>query len=266
MNELSLKVMDKDSHTLAAVGPGMFVNLAFTREYRPGDRIILEVESPGVFCEIRFDDAMIPAVVYIDQRAVEYQVPFGEQKQVYSDKSFSGSNHLVTARILDAQEASTRRNLALNPYDQHEESGMYPHARANVETRGESVFAARNAIDGTFANQSHGNYPFQSWGINRRPDAELTLDLGLECCIDLIRLTTRADFPHDNYWTEATLLFSDGREIQIPLGKEMEPQSFPVDVVTRTITVKNLKLAPGLSPFPALTQIEAWGTPANPVA
>ena len=30
---------------------------------------------------------------------------------------------------------------------QNEEAEYYPHARANVETRGEAVFAARNAID-----------------------------------------------------------------------------------------------------------------------
>lgn len=56
----------------------------------------------------------------------------------------------------------------LNPYDSHETKGIYPHAQANVETRGEAVFAARNAIDGVFANWSHGEWPYQSWGINMR--------------------------------------------------------------------------------------------------
>ena len=49
-------------------------------------------------------------------------------------------------------------------------------ASANVETRGESVFAARNAIDGVKANRSHGAWPFESWGINRQDDAQLTLE------------------------------------------------------------------------------------------
>lgn len=40
------------------------------------------------------------------------------------------------------------RNLAKNVMDQHGETNCYPHASANVETRGEAVFAARNAIDG----------------------------------------------------------------------------------------------------------------------
>ena len=47
---------------------------------------------------------------------------------------------------------------------------------ANVETRGEAVFAARNAIDGIYENDAHGIWPYQSWGINRDPNAALTLD------------------------------------------------------------------------------------------
>ena len=48
---------------------------------------------------------------------------------------------------------------------------------ANVETRGEAVFAARNAIDGIYENDAHGIWPYQSWGINRDPNA--ALDAGL---------------------------------------------------------------------------------------
>lgn len=30
------------------------------------------------------------------------------------------------------------------------------------------MFAARNAIDGVTANRSHGSWPYESWGINKR--------------------------------------------------------------------------------------------------
>lgn len=263
MNEISLKLYDQNSHTLAASEPGAFVNLSVTREYEPGDRIGLEVDHPGVFCEIRFDDTMLPAVIYLGERAVSFPVPFGEQKLVYSPKSFAGEKHLVSARLLDEKEALTRRNLALNPYDFHDASGVYPHASANVETRGEMVFAARNTIDGIFANRSHGEYPCHSWGINRRADAEITVDLGVLCEVDEVRITTRADFPHDNYWTQGTLVFSDGSEQVVDLGKHLEPQVFPVEVETRTVTLKDLKMAEGPSPFPALTQLEVWGKPLS---
>ena len=46
------------------------------------------------------------------------------------------------------------------------------------------MFAARNAIDGIFENSAHGEYPYQSWGINRDPNAALTLDFGREVLLD----------------------------------------------------------------------------------
>ena len=88
--------------------------------------------------------------------------------------------------------------------------GSFPHASANVETRGESVFAARNAIDGVTANRSHGSWPYESWGINKRQDAEMLLEFGCPVDCDRVVLWTRADFPHDNWWIQARLTFSDG--------------------------------------------------------
>ena len=88
-----------------------------------------------------------------------------------------------------------RRNLAFNCYDEHGDTGFYPHASANVETRGEAVFAARNAIDGIFENSAHGEYPYQSWGINRDPNAALTLDFGREVLLDELRITERQISP-----------------------------------------------------------------------
>ena len=93
------------------------------------------------------------------------------------------------------REIAQRRNLAFNCYDTHRDLGLYPHASANVETRGEAVFAARNAIDGVWENASHGEWPYQSWGINRDPNAALTVDFGREVLLDELRITERADFP-----------------------------------------------------------------------
>lgn len=261
-NQLSIKVYDSRGHTVAASVAGTFVNLVCSREYQLGDRIGVEIENPGVFCEVRYDDAMPPAIVYVTERSVSFPIPHGEQKLVYSPKSFAGAKHVISARIVEDREAYARRNMAFNPYDYAEAAGVYPHASANVETRGESVFAARNTIDGIFANASHGEYPYQSWGINRRPDAQLSLDLGVLCRIDEVRLTLRADFPHDNYWTAATLCFEGGGEDSeevVALQKRAEPQVFPVNLEAREVTLKDLVMSSEPSPFPALTQIEVWG-------
>ena len=159
------------------------------------------------------------------------------------------------------EEIAARRNLAFNCYDEHGDTGFYPHASANVETRGEAVFAARNAIDGIFENSAHGEYPYQSWGINRDPNAALTLDFGREVLLDELRITERADFPHDNYWVKATVEFSDGSRLDIPLVKSAKPQSVAFEPKrVRSLVLKDLIQAEGTSPFPALTQIEAFGT------
>ena len=97
--------------------------------------------------------------------------------------------------------------------------------------------------------------------INRDPNAALTLDFGREVLLDELRITERADFPHDNYWVKATVEFSDGSQLDIPLVKSAKPQSVAFEPKrVRSLVLKDLIQAEGTSPFPALTQIEAFGT------
>ena len=73
----------------------------------------------------------------------------------------------------------------------------------------------------------------------------------------------RADFPHDSWWTAATVRFGDGSEEVLSLRREGGTQRFPIAprVVTE-LTLCELRKADDPSPFPALTQIEAWGREA----
>lgn len=98
-----------------------------------------------------------------------------------------------------------------------------------METRGESVFAARNAIDGVIYPSCHGRYPFESWGINRDPNACWELDFGRPVRAETLILTTRADFPHDAWWTQARLTLSTGEERILPLSKTAEGQLFDLE-------------------------------------
>ncbi len=152
------------------------------------------------------------AFVYLAETEYRFAVPFGEKKFSYSPKAFAGELHVLTVRLGTEDEIGAYKDVALNVYDQHENVACFPHACANVETRGESVFAARNVINGNGVNFSHGKWPFESWGINQRPDAELTVHFGRLVEIDKVALTIRADFPHDSYWERATLAFSDGSQ------------------------------------------------------
>lgn len=46
-----------------------------------------------------------------------------------------------------------------------------------------------------------------------RDDVEMTVDFGRVVETDKIVLFTRADFPHDNWWRQVHLNFSDGTDL-----------------------------------------------------
>ncbi len=235
--------------------------LVFEGEYETKDTIHMTFPRVGAYYVIRVDDTMEEALVYITQREWVYEIPFGEKKEAYNPRAFAGSRHYVSCRQARDYEIASYRNLAKNVVDQHGEQGCFPHASANVETRGESVFAARNAIDGMVCNRSHGSWPFGSWGINRRQDAEFLLDFGRPVDIDCLVLWTRADFPHDSWWVQAGLIFSDGSEAVIRMEKSRKPHEFSIEKKKITwLKLVNLIQAEDPSPFPALTQIEVYGT------
>ncbi len=234
--------------------------LVCKREYEPGDRIVFETDETDAFYVIRVDSPMDEAYVYLTSPALTYAIPFEMQKISYHPACFIGETHYITMRKAAPGENENYRNLAKNVLDQHDAVGCYPHVSANAETRGEALFAVRNVIDGVLANSCHWPWPYQSWGINRREDAELTLEFGRAVDIDRISLVTRADFPHDSWWTEATVTFSDGSSEVLPMEKSDRPHEF---AVTRTgitwLKLGKLIKADDPSPFPALTQIGVYG-------
>lgn len=259
MAMLALKVLDKNGKTICVSRGENQVSLVCMAEYHEGDRIVLETSEKGSYIWIQVDDALGAALCYLTDN-FSYEIPFGEKRISYSPKVFYGNRHYLYARCAGKEEISIYRNLALNVCDQHGDTHCYPHAWANVETRGESVFAARNAIDGVCENRSHGEWPYESWGINMQDDAYMTVEFGREVEIDKILLYTRADFPHDNWWRQVTLTFSDGTSLEWELEKSTLPHTltFPPKRVT-WVRLEKLIKADDPSPFPALSQIEIYG-------
>lgn len=256
---LTLKI-EQQGCMLAASSGEWETTLVYALQYAPGDQVIVECDQSNVHLLLQLDDAMPPAVVYLTGNRYALSVPFEEKRVAYSPRVFSADRHVLYVRMATSEEIKVRRNLALNPWDAHENTTLYPHAAANVETRGESVFAARNAIDGVKASHDHGPWPFQSWGINQNPDAELTVSFGREVLIDEAVLYLRADFPHDAWWERATLTFSDGSSEIIQLQKTAEGQRFRWTArAVQWIRLHTLIKADDPSPFPALTQVEFWG-------
>ncbi len=259
MAVLSLKVVDRNGNTICVNSGEDFVDLVCMHSYEEGDIIELAVSEKNIYLNLQVDDALGSAFVYVTDNVI-YQIPFGEKRVSYSPKVFSGDKHYLYAEVARQDEIESYRNLALNPADQHREVPCFPHASANVETRGEAVFAAKNAIDGVRANLSHGVWPYASWGINRQDDAAMKVDFGRKIRTDKVVLYTRADFPHDNWWTQVTLKFSDGSEMDFPLEKSVRGHvlTFPEKEIT-WLELCNLIKADDPSPFPALSQIEVYG-------
>ncbi len=236
--------------------------LAWDGEYRKGDIIEFSGLKKDSFYAVKVDAAIEEALIYVKTENIIYTVPFYEKKTSYNPLAFFGNRHYLSIREAREYEISPYRNLALNPFDQHDVEGVFPHASANVETRGEAVFAARNAIDGVIATRSHGEWPYESWGINRQEDAEFRLEFGRPVDIDEIRIYTRADFPHDNWWVKGTLTFSDGSTRILEMEKHTDLPHIYRDLDKKNITglkLSELIKADDPSPFPALTQIEVYG-------
>lgn len=260
MPEVKLKIYNKNFQALASSVPGVETSLVYTAPYADGDVILLEMNEDCKFCVIQLEDTMPPALVYTPGKRIAFLIPTSEKRSNYSPKSFSGNCHLIRARAARPDEISARRNLAFNPYDAGRETGFFPHAVSSVEAQ-DVGFVARNAVDGIFENNCHGNWPYQAWGINKDPDATLKIEFGRSVTIDEICLTLRADFPHDSWWTSVTVQFSDGSQEVLTLERTGKPQSFPV--ASRTIEwleLRELQKAEDTSEFPALTQLEVFGT------
>ncbi len=255
-----LKIVDKDCKTIAVASGDKEVNLICSHTYSEGDKIILESDNKELFVWIQFDDALDSSLVYLKENIITYEIPFGDKSINLSPKVFSGGKHLLKIKRAKSFEVNQYRNLSHNALDYHKNDTFYPHAYANVETRGEAVFAAQNAIDGITINTDHGEWPYQSWGINRQDDAKIKIDFGRLVKINRIIIYSRADFPHDNWWEKGTVTFSDGIKLTLDMIKTENAQEFVFEEkITSWIELGELVKSDDPSPFPALTQIEVYG-------
>ncbi|HHX62551.1 MAG TPA: carbohydrate-binding protein [Epulopiscium sp.] len=264
MAKLGFKIVSSNGEILQEKKATNELFLIYKNEYTEGDTIQFTTDNINAFYIIQVDDALGEAFTYITKPEVDFLIPFGEKKVAYSPKTFSGKLHSLMARVAYDHEVAAYKNLAKNVMDQHSDTGCYPHASANVETRGESVFAARNAINGGIANDDHGPWPYDSWGINQQDDAEIKIEFGRKVAIDQILIYTRADFPHDNWWTNVTLSFSDGSQMKVDLEKSLaKAHVIPFEKKTvEWVKMSNMIKADDPSPFPALTQLEVYGVEA----
>ncbi|MDA3965056.1 hypothetical protein [Enterococcus thailandicus] len=252
---------DKETGPFEARGEEMAVLAIKDYRYQLGDKVVVTTEANESYFVVQLDETLAPNLIYLPEEKWEYHFPLEESFTKSSvETGFQSARHQLMIRKAYEFEITNYQNLSINTHDQKNDSGAYPHAFANVETRNDSVFFAKNAIDGKYGNLSHGSYPFASWGINQQADAELVIDFGRVIETDRVQVLFRGDYPHDSFWTEITLLFSDGETLVVPTTNTLSFQeiTFPMKKTSK-LTIKNLKKANDDSPFPALTQIEVFG-------
>ena len=256
---ITITVRSASNEVIAQVSHASEALLCFDHTYAEGDRVEIDA-GDARHLWFQPDASVQPGEVYLPHGKLTWTVPRGEHRLAYRPGAFGESRHIVSARLMGEAELVAHRNLARNPSDLRGDTDFFPHCTANVETRNESCFAARNVIDGMRFNTYHGEWPFQSWGIGAREDAWCLLDLGRKVEVDQMALTLRADFPHDAYWVAGQVALSDGTTVDFPLEKTGDRQYIDLgNHIVQWLRLQNLIKSDDPSAFPALIEWEVFG-------
>lgn len=259
MSKLTLTISDKEGHIRAAKSDAEWVALTFRGEYHEGDCITISTDEHPCFVVARLEDSMESAILYLTEPKLTFAIPFGDAARAYSDKAFQGGKHFLWVRKAREEDLDGLRNLAVNPYFQEAQSGVFPAISANIPANN-IRFAARCAIDGCFDTSEHGSYPFTSWSNAQKTDASLTIDFGRKVKVNAVILYLRADFPHDSWWKNVALRFDEEDEMIIHLKRSGHPQRTDfIEKICSRMTLTQLQKADEPALFTALSQIEIIG-------
>ena len=235
----------------------------FTGEYEAGDKFRIEL-CDTEFMAIRLDQTMAESIVYVPDGTFEFTVPQGrELSACYHPEAFRGDDHRIMVREPSEAEIYADRLISLNSHDRHNVPKYFPHSYANFVTREDPCFFERNAIDGVLDNSNHGMYPYHSWGGGLREDLEFEIHFGTDVEVSRVVIFIRADFPHDTYWKEADVEFSDGTRVHTELRGVAEGQVVEFEPKTTEMIkltgLRQQRLEDGSLSFAALSQIEVYG-------
>ncbi len=259
---LNLKILNANGE-VKFKAYGEQIDERYSGVYEEGDKIRVEL-CDGEFVRLRLDQTLAESIVYVPDGVFEFIIPFGrELKCCYAPGAFSGESHRIVAEEPTEAEIYGERKISLNSHDRHNVAKYFPHAVANFVTREDPCFFERNAIDGITDNLGHGAYPYHSWGGGLREDLEYEIRFGTEILVSKVVLFLRADFPHDTYWKEVDVEFSDGTKIHAELlgvadGQAVEFEPKKTEFV-KLSGFKQQRLEDGSLSFAALSQMEVYG-------
>ena len=262
INIINLKLI-RENGDVKFKAYGNEIDEHFHGEYEPGDKFRIEL-CDSAFVKLKLDSTLAESIVYVPDGTFEFTVPFDrERKACYAPGAFDGDDHRIVVAEPTEAEVYADRLISLNSHDRHNVPKYYPHAVANFVTREEPCFFERNAIDGVIDNSNHGDFPYHSWGGGLREDLEFEVHFGTDVEVSEVVLFLRADFPHDTYWKECDIEFSDGEKVRAELVKTADGQKVAFDrKITEMVKLtgfKQQRLEDGSLSFAALSQIEVYG-------
>ena len=265
-------VSESQTYTLSSEG---IVNLYVPAKYEMGDKVKVILPDGVKYVGFTLSAKMGESIVYCPDGVFEYVVPDTSNMVTTISRDYANTTNYLTARLITDDELKEKRNLAVNPYDYTNNQSVksditeqYPHITASSEwenTKGETHFYARNAIDGFTANMGHGAYPLQSWGPANSGSQWLTLDFGRGVNADELGIVIRYDVGHDTWFRSAKVIatFEDGttQEQNINIAWIGEEQIFNLDFDKPVIRLQLNSLVPDqLGGWAAFTEVAVYGT------
>ena len=247
-----------------------FVELNVLQKYQNGDKITVKLPAGEKYLMLSVSSRVGEALIYVPSGT--YTLTLTDLDKVFPNTmnpnvGIAYIQNVITARVATDEDLNERHNLALNPYDVKTAEGAYPHVTTSTDCRNSAEFMGRNAIDGFYANNGHGTYPNQSWGPELQKDDPfekqyMQVDFGREVYADQVQIHIRADFPHDTYYTSATLEFSDGSTEEIKMIKTDEAQIFDFEPrMTSYVKIKNLRVVDhNGDDWAGITEFAVYGT------
>lgn len=267
-----IDVSSSQTYTLSGEG---IVNLYVPIRYEMGDKVKVILPEGVKYIGFTLSAKMGESIVYCPDGVFEYVVPDTSNMVTTISKSYANTTNYITVRLLTDIELKQKRNLAQNAYDYTNNSsvpsditGQYPHITASSEwenSKGETHFYARNAIDGFTVNMGHGGYPLQSWGPANSGSQWLTLDFGRGVNVDELGIVIRYDVGHDTWFRSAKIIatFEDGttEEKNISIAWIGEEQIFTLGFDKPVTKLQLNSLIPNQTGgWAAFTEVAVYGT------
>lgn len=264
--EITLSFVGADGVSVSKTDTeSVYINVP--RKYAGGDTFTVTLPEGQKYLAFTFTPKVAESIVYVPNGVFSYTLP-SYASTLFPKEAFAlYTENTASARIPTQQELMTVRNIALNPFDLDEATGVYPHVSVSSRYNSNQC-RGRALIDGFEMNLIHHysdtalGYPVMSWGLNQgnAQGDSATIDFGRSVSVKELGIKIRADFDHDDYFTSCTIELSNGVEYPFDMKKTSEMMTLVLDepVTTTYVKVKNLKNTTETR-WPALTEIKVMG-------